>query len=122
VVGSNIFNLLAILGISAIVAPGGVPVAPSMISFDLPIMIVVALACLPIFFTGNTIARWEGALFLAYYVAYTVFLVLATTQHDVLPAFSGVLAWFALPLTAVTLLVLGLRAWRSQKPAVATGR
>lgn len=107
VVGSNIFNIMGILGISAVVTPGGLNVAPAVINFDLPVMIAVALACLPVFFTGMSIARWEGALFLLHYGAYTTYLILAATDHDALPAFSGVMATFVLPLTAVTLLVLG---------------
>ena len=66
VVGSNTFNILGVLGLSALVAPTGLMVPQSMLSFDLPVMIAVAAACLPIFFTGNLIARWEGALFLGY--------------------------------------------------------
>ncbi len=115
VVGSNIFNILGILGISALVTPGGLSVAPSMINFDLPVMIAVALACLPIFFTGMTIARWEGLLFLGYYVAYTTYLVLAATQHDALPAYSSVMFTFVLPLTAVTLIVLGTYAFLQRR-------
>lgn len=112
VVGSNIFNLLAILGISSMVTPGGLNVAPSVINFDIPIMIAVAVACLPIFFTGYTIARWEGVLFLLSYVAYTVFLVLTATNSDQLETFSAAML-FVLPLVAVTLLVLALRALRN---------
>lgn len=73
-------------------------------------MIAVAVACLPIFFTGYRIARWEGALFLAYYVAYTVYLILDATGHDALPAYSAALIEFAAPLTAVTLAVLAFRS------------
>lgn len=112
VVGSNLFNLLAVLGLGSAIAPGGVPVARTALTFDLPVMIAVAVACLPIFFTGHRIARWEGWLFLAYYGAYVGYLVLASTAHDALPAFSATLAWFALPLTAVTLAVLAVRAAR----------
>jgi len=67
VVGSNLFNILAVLGLSSVVSPSGVAVAPEALRFDLPVMIGAAIACLPIFFTGNRIARWEGALFFAYY-------------------------------------------------------
>ncbi len=52
--------------------------------FDLPVMIAVAFAALPIFITGLSINRWEGALFLGYYVAYTAYLILAATEHDTL--------------------------------------
>ena len=73
----------------------------------------MALACLPIVFTGYTIARWEGALFLAYYVAYTVWLVLHATGSALQASYAAAMAGFVLPLTAVTLLVLAVRAWRS---------
>ncbi len=112
VVGSNLFNLLAVLGLGGAIAPEGVPVARAALTFDLPVMIAVAVACLPIFFTGHRISRWEGWLFLAYYGAYVAYLVLASSAHDALPALSAALAWFALPLTAVTLAVLSFRAAR----------
>ena len=111
VVGSNLFNILSVLGISAMVAPAGVPVAHAALTFDIPVMIAVAVACLPIFFTGHLIARWEGAVFLAYYIAYTMYLVLDATNHDALPAFSSAMLVFVLPLTAVTLGILAARAW-----------
>lgn len=110
VVGSNLFNLLAVLGLGSLVAPDGVPVPPGAITFDLPVMIVVAIAALPVFFTGYTIARWEGLVFLAYYAAYTTFLVLQATDHHALPGFRDAMLWFALPLTALTLGVLVVRA------------
>ncbi|MEX2531639.1 MAG: calcium/sodium antiporter [Gemmatimonadota bacterium] len=110
VVGSNVFNILAVLGISSIVAPEGIAVARSVLTFDMLIMLAVAVACLPIFFSGHRIDRWEGALFLGYYVAYTAYLVLHATDHPTLPAFRSAVVYFALPLTVVTLIVVGLRA------------
>jgi len=116
VVGSNIFNILAVLGISASVAPGDLAVAPSMLAFDIPVMVAVAVACLPILFTGNLIARWEGALFLALYVAYTLYLILHATGHDALQGYSAVMSAFVLPLLAVTLIILAVRHWRLAHP------
>lgn len=112
VVGSNIANILLILGVAALVTPDGLSVAPAIARFDLLVMLAVALACLPIFFTGHRIARWEGGLFLAYYVAYTLYLVLDATGHDALPVFSVVMLEFVVPITVVTLVVLGVRAAR----------
>jgi cation:H+ antiporter len=112
VVGSNIFNIAGILGISSLFTPGGLNVPPAIVTFDLPVMIAVAVATLPIFWTGFTIARWEGLLFLGYYVAYTTYLVLGAVQHDALPFFSSTMAWFVLPLTAVTLGVIVLQSLR----------
>jgi cation:H+ antiporter len=63
VVGSSIFNLLAVLGLSSAVSPEGIGVASAMVNFDIPVAVAVAVACLPIFFTGHLIARWEGAVF-----------------------------------------------------------
>jgi len=109
VVGSNIFNILAVLGLSAIVAPGGLPVSEAAIHFDFPVMLAVAVACLPIFFVGYTIQRWEGAVFLGYYVAYTAFLILDASQHAALPVFSQAMMMFVVPLTVIT---LGVVLWR----------
>ncbi|NJN17394.1 MAG: calcium/sodium antiporter [Oscillochloris sp.] len=109
VVGSNIFNILGILGLSAMVTPGGLGVNPGVLSFDLPIMIAVAIACLPIFFTGFSIARWEGALFLAGYVAYTTVLVLTAIAHPALTYVNTTL-WCVLPLIALTLIWTSLQA------------
>ena len=76
------------------------------------ISIRTGLASTTIFASGALIARWQGSLFLFYYVAYTAYLVLAAQQHDALPAFSAVMQALVLPLTAVTLAVVGWRAWR----------
>jgi cation:H+ antiporter len=114
VVGSNIYNLLLILGVASLATPGGLAVPPSVLTFDLPVMVVVAIACLPVFFTDYTIARWEGLLFFAYYVAYTTYLVLYSARHDALPAFSFAMLWFALPITALTLIVVAMRQRRAR--------
>jgi cation:H+ antiporter len=111
-VGSNVFNILGVLGLTAALAPEGIAVPRSALAFDIPIMIAVALAALPVFFTGYTISRWEGAVFLAYYAAYTLFLLLAATEHDALRPYSVLLFVFVVPITAITLLVLALREVR----------
>ena len=116
VVGSNIFNILGILGLSALVTPGGLTVNPLIISFDMPIMIAVALACLPIFFTGFNIARWEGFLFLASYVAYTLFLILLATANPALETFTNAML-IVLPIIAATLIWTTLQFLRSQRKA-----
>ena len=115
VVGSNIFNLSVVLGASAAVAAGGMPVSAAARTFDLPVMTAVAFACLPIFFTGHRIARWEGGLFLGYYVAYTAYLLLEGTGHDAAPLLGRVTMGFVLPLTAITLAVVTVRAWQVRR-------
>jgi len=115
VVGSNIFNILAVLGLSAAVSGGGLPVSTSALSFDIPVMIAVALACLPIFFTGNVISRWEGFVFLGYYIAYTVYLILSASHHDAMPFFSHTMMWFVVPITVLTLIVVTVRTIRKKE-------
>lgn len=117
VVGSNIYNLLAILGIAGLFTPGGLLVAPSMLNFDIPVMIAVAVACLPIFFSGYSIARWEGVVFFGSYIAYTAYLIMDVTQHDALPLFNNAMLFFVLPLVTLTLAVVGVRALRAQGAA-----
>ena len=106
VVGSNIFNILGVLGLTAMLAPGGVPVASSAIAFDIPVMTAVAVACLPLLFTGRILRRWEGALFVAYAFMYTAYLVLDAAAHALQDDLAGAMVWFVLPLTAVTLVTV----------------
>lgn len=112
IVGSNIFNLLLVLGATAMIASDGVPVSPAAMRFDLPVMTAVAVACLPIFFNGHRIARWEGALFLGYYIAYIAYLLLAAADHTALEDFRLVMQVVVMPLTVLT---LGIVTWRNLK-------
>ena len=109
-IGSCLFNILAVLGIASLVAPDGIPVPAAALRFDIPVMIATAVACLPIFFTGSRVARREGLLFLAYYAAYTIYLLLNSTDHEALPEFSFVMLAFVIPLTAITLVTLSARS------------
>jgi len=115
IVGSNIFNLLCVLGLASLVSPNAIGVAANALAFDFPVMIAVALACLPIFFTGYAINRWEGLLFVAYYVAYTVYLVLISTGRPLAEVFGDAMIGYVVPLTMVTLLVISGRAWKTQR-------
>jgi cation:H+ antiporter len=117
VVGSNTFNILAVLGASSLVAREPLAVAPTVLAFDLPVMTAVAVACLPVFFTGRQIARWEGVVFLGYFVAYTAYLILSAQHHDGLPLLSMTMLSFVVPLTLITLLVGLKREVRSGRPA-----
>lgn len=114
-VGSNIFNIMVVLGVSGIFVPQGIDVSGAALRFDLPVMIAAAVACLPIFFTGHVIERWEGALFLGYYFAYALYLVLAATRHASIPAFGTAMICFVIPLTVLTLAVFTLRSIRKKR-------
>lgn len=115
VVGSNILNILFILGLTAMIAPGGVPVNRTAIDFDIPFMTAVAVACLPFFLHGYRLDRWKGAVFLFYYVAYTVFLGMKATKNEALASYATAMTWFVIPLTILTMLFMLLQAFRKKK-------
>lgn len=115
VVGSNIFNILGIIGITSLVSPNEITVAPSVISFDIPVALACSVACLPIFFTGHKISRSEGFLFLGYYIAYVAYLLLSAAKHDSLPLFNQTMFMFVIPLTFITLSILAFRAFKGKR-------
>jgi cation:H+ antiporter len=113
-VGSNIFNILCVLGISGLVSDS-VLVADPAFRFDMPIMIAVAIACLPIFFTGQSIARWEGCVFFGYYIAYMIYLILSATKSTMVDEYEWVMAAFVIPLTLLGLVVAVVReVWKGK--------
>lgn len=77
VVGSNLFNLLGVLGLAGALSAEGIPLAEEVVRFDLPVMALASLACLPFFWTNGKLSRWEGGALVAYYAAYAAYLVLA---------------------------------------------
>jgi cation:H+ antiporter len=113
-VGSNLFNLLGVLGLGGLVAPDGIPVPSGALAFDIPVMVGATLATLPIFFTNYTIGRREGLLLFGYYLAYVAFLVMDASEHPRLDDFGAAMKYFVIPLSVVTLLLLALRARRRQ--------
>ena len=114
VLGSNIFNILAVLGIAGIVSPQGVNVSDTVIQFDAPVAIAVAFACLPIFYSGKRIDRWEGLLFVFYYLAYISYLVLNAIDHDSLPIYNTIMLVFVIPLTVITLVTIVIQQKRDK--------
>lgn len=115
VIGSNIFNILAVLGGSSLFSSDGLTVSASALRFDIPVMIAVAVICLPVFITGQLIARWEGLLFLSYYVAYTAYLIMDSTNHEKLQIFSNILLFVVFPATIISLGVSFLPSFRKSR-------
>lgn len=108
VVGSNLFNVLGVLGISSVLAPLGLNVPATALAFDLPVMIAAALVCLPIFWSGRAISRAEGGLFVIAYLAYTALLILTAPQGP---------NWIttALFLSPFLALVLATTLWQARR-------
>lgn len=117
VVGSGIFNILGIGGLCGVLSGHGASVAPALLQFDIPVMIAVSAACLPIFFSGHRISRPEGLVFLVYYILYTAYLLMKSAEHDALPLYSSTLGYFVIPLTAATLVFIALQQARKGQNA-----
>ena len=113
-VGSNIFNLLGVLGIGALLAPGGISVAGQVLRLDFPVMVFVALVCLPVFYIDSRISRMEGGLLLGYYVLYITYVILQVSSSSALPVVTLFITFFA-PITFVALVVVAIRSARSKK-------
>ena len=116
-IGSNLFNLLAVLGVTASVSPNVIPVAHGAIQVDIPVMIAVAVACVPIFANGHVLARWEGALFFLFYIGYITWLILDAADHSVRTDYGNAMLYFVIPITALTLTVIGVRSQRKELSA-----
>jgi cation:H+ antiporter len=113
-IGSNIFNLLGVLGLSGVLAPEGIPVISRVLTFDFLVMVFVALVCIPVFYVDDKISRREGMLFLSYYVLYTGYLILEASQSSILPAIT-LFASFYIPLTFIGLIMSTVRARKLKK-------
>jgi cation:H+ antiporter len=114
VIGSNLFNLLGVLGVTALVAPTPLSVSPNALEFDLPVMLGVAVLCLPVFYSGYRITRAEGLLFLGLYLAYGLHVVSFTTGMPLAGKLEHLMLFFVLPALVAFLLFTSLRAWRRQ--------
>ena len=114
VIGGNLFNLLGVLGITALLAPVSLSVSPNALDFDLPVMLGVTLLCLPVFYSGYRITRAEGLLFLALYLAYGLHVVSFTTGMPLAGKLEQLMLLCVLPALLAFLLFTSVRAWRRQ--------
>ncbi len=114
VVGSCLFNVMAVTGAAAVFTPAGLAVDPALVRFDMPVMLAATVACLPIFATGHLIDRWEGLLFFFFYLAYTTYLIMASHSQESVEVMHWAMLSFVIPLTFITLLILWLREIRNK--------
>jgi cation:H+ antiporter len=120
VVGSNIFNILCVLGISGLVSPIPLVAGEQLSGFDIPVMLGVAALCVPIFFIGSMLNRMEGFLFLALYVAYVWVLIAMALSHGYLAQLQTAVLYGLIPfvvLYVLITLVLDLRKRGAQAKA-----
>ncbi len=101
VVGSNTFNILCVLGLSGLVSPTPLLAGAQMTQIDIPVMVAVALLCVPFFFAGAILNRIEGALFLLCYIAYTWFLVALALKLDYLASLEQAIIYGLVPVVVL---------------------
>lgn len=114
VIGGNLFNLLGVLGVTALIAPQPLSVSPNALSFDLPVMLGVAALCWPVFYSGYRITRAEGLLLLGLYLAYGLHVVWFTTGMPMAVRLEHLMLFFILPALLAYLMFSTFRAWRRQ--------
>lgn len=105
VVGSNIFNILCVLGLSGLVSPIPLMAGEQMTNIDIPVMVGVALLCVPLFFIGSVLNRIEGLLFMLLYIAYTWYLVAMALKEAYLPDLQQAILYGLLPVVVLYVLV-----------------
>lgn len=112
VVGSNIFNLLLVGGATILFSPN-IEIPEAAFQFDIPIMLVSSIACLPIFAAGHRIDRWEGILFLVCFVAFIALLFVKPASDPTFPTWAQLVWPFVTPLILATCLALVMhKYWR----------
>ena len=114
VVGSNLLNQMLVLGASAVAASGagGLEVGALLIERDIPVMVITALACLPIFWTKGLITRLEGGILLGLYIFYVVDQVLPRTLPTWQDEFRLVMLCLVLPAVIVLIVTQAGLYWR----------
>ena len=114
VVGSNIFNLLAVLGASATVSKAGIAVNDEALRLDFSVMLAATIVLVPICWNGFAIKKWEGAVLAVFYAVYVAYLILQASDDGV-PEFYRTMLMIVLPLVALTFCVTGFQGWRKYR-------
>jgi cation:H+ antiporter len=114
VIGANLFNLLGVLGLTALIAPTPLSVSPNALDFDLPVMLGVAALCLPVFYSGyrgNARRRFVAARFVS---GLRLHVVSFTTGMPLAGKLERLMLFYVLPTLLTFLLFTSIRAWRRQ--------
>ncbi|MBO6523791.1 MAG: calcium/sodium antiporter [Balneolaceae bacterium] len=101
VLGSNLYNVLLTLGLTLIIAPNVLDVSAKAINLDLPFMVAVSIACIPIFIAGFNLTRMDGSIFLFYYSSYLTYLVLDAVSSSIVPTIELAMLWVIVPATVL---------------------
>lgn len=117
VIGSNLFNIMAVLGASSFLSSGGVGVQDSSIRLDMPVMLGATIALLPICWNGFQIKRWEGSVLVGFYVLYVLYLILDSEKHSA-SSVVGPAVFMAAALSMLGFSVAGYQGWRKHRASL----
>ena len=117
VVGSNIFNLLSVLGASAVVSSDGVAVNSEVIRLDFPVMLAATIVLLPICWNGFMVKKWEGAVLAVFYVVYVAYLVMEAGDSGAPGQFRAAML-IIVPLVIVVFSAAGFQGWRRHRASL----
>lgn len=106
VVGSNVFNLVGILGLASLTAPSGLPVASQVLALDAWVALGAAALLLPLARSGGALVRWEGAVLVVAYAVYLAAVVAIALDRLDVPAVAVGAAIAALPLLAAAVAIV----------------
>lgn len=115
IVGSNILNILSVIGISGLFI-SGIPVQDSLIRIDLVVLLGISLLCAPFFFSGNIISRLEGGVLFSGYLLYLFYLYLDSIQSDLMVMFANVVLLGLMPLVVLIALFELFRELKKSAP------
>ncbi len=114
VIGSNLFNLMSVLGLTSIVSSDGIPVSDVSLRLDFPVMLAATVVLVPIVWNGFQIKRWEGVVLISFYAAYVAYLALDASDSSAADVV-GPATLIVAPLVAMTFVVSGVQGWRRHR-------
>ncbi|MFA5670155.1 MAG: calcium/sodium antiporter [Balneolaceae bacterium] len=117
VMGSNLYNIFLTMGLTLLITPNILAVSAQAIHFDLPFMIAISIACIPIFIADFNITKSDGFLFLFYYVGYIFYLILDAINSPFKYSMELAMIWVIIP---GTLLYMAVRLFSYFKKRKAT--
>lgn len=114
VIGSNLFNIMLVLGTTSAISSNGVPVQDSTLRLDIPVMIGATLALLPICWNGFQIKRWEGFVLAGFYALYVGYLLLDANELSA-TSVVGPAVFLVASLSMLGFTVTGYQGWRRHR-------
>lgn len=103
VIGSNLFNILCVVGVTSTTSAGGLPLSATAIGLDIPLMLAVTVLCYAVCLSGSRVVRGEGLLMLLIFASYVGWLVASNTADGGAPTL------FAVSGIGLTLLLVGFQ-------------